>query len=545
MKSPFAGGGIAAAAAQAAASRHQKNSGGEAVDASGDAPKSPFAGGGIAAAAAQAARRNTLESGRIDVPSYNPAFEGGPEARRRFYVLRLGPKEPVDSALTSLVSGGTLTRLQEMALLRSLSLSNQAMSVGMAGWLEYGSSELLDRSVDRAFEVMQNLASLHAQQGRWTVTVDILRALVMKCEEHLPLYHPLTLVSMLDLAGSLTEISYHAKAKKISTRILQRLSVYLSEQEEHFFDARHACLRSPQEEPVVFQEHSAADFVIMISEFVKALTRLEKRDVLRLFKEDNGAIMLNHSIIADSLGVLANCTAMNERTDVELMAVHNSTAIWSLAYHHYRHAFEGWSRVGQCLDHPNVSAIVCGLARCLRETGERAKAIKILEAVVSARKARALKTGKTIGRHDGVSPPPDTTVTFLPPRNHGSSLPAGTLSSVDDEQINALCLWSLAIYRVEDNPTERERIHALNLLHLSAESLRRALKQEDLQDNTACLEMLRCVEAEARELFQPVKDADDEVEQKELLELLDSPVHNLTKRLELAARQVQGRFVSA
>jgi hypothetical protein len=133
-----------------------------------------------------------------------------------FSATRLGDNEPVDSVLTSSVNGQTLSRLQEMTLLRSLSLSNQAMSVGMAGWLEYGSSELLDRSIDRSFEVMENLACLHARQGRWMVAVDILRALVMKCEQHLPLYHPVTLVSMIDLAGALTEASQHEKAKRIS-----------------------------------------------------------------------------------------------------------------------------------------------------------------------------------------------------------------------------------------------------------------------------------------------------------------------------------------
>jgi hypothetical protein len=606
--SSFAGGGIAAAAVQAAALRSLTNSKTVAADAS-VAPKSPFAGGVIAAAAAQtaAARQQTLASVKDDVPAISLFAGGGiasaaaqaaavrnkrnkeaaaagatcarstgneerhakfsfaegdptsaaapipglisevaQETRQGLQSARLGEKETVDSALTSVVNGGTLTRLQEMALLRSLSLSNQAMSVGMAGWLEYGSSELLDRSVDRAFEVMQNLASLHAQHGRWTVTVDILRALVMKCEEHLPLYHPLTLVSMLDLVGALTELSEHVKAQKISMRIMQRLAVYLSEQEEYFFDARHAWLHSPKQERVIFQEHSGTDFVIMITEFVKALTKLETRDVLRLFRQDNGARMLNHSIIADSLGVLANCTALNETTGVEHTTLNKSSLMWSRACHHYRQAFEGWSKVGQRLHHPNISAIVCGLARCLRETGERTKAIKILEAVVTARKSESLKKAREVGG-SGLPYSPSDTVTFLPPKTHGSTVSMGTWSTIDDEQINALCLWSLAIYRVEENPTERERIYALNLLHLSAESLRRALKDKDLSDNAAPLEMLRCVEAEARELFQPVQDADYEIERKELLEsdLLHNPVQNLTKRLEMTARRLQGRFVSA
>ena len=571
-KSAFAGGGIAAAAAQAAAARQKKS-----VEASSDGedkPASPFAGGGIAAAAAnqksamssekdESVQDSAIAGGGIaaakksatgweDTGATSQISDSGTEVKGDSRLdcndARLGDNELVGSGLTSLVDSQTLTRLQEMTLLRSLSLSNQAMSVGMAGWLEYGSSDLLDRSVDRAFEVMENLASLHAQQGRWIVAVDILRALVMKCEQHLPLYHPLTLVSMLDLAGALAEVSEKEKAKKISALVLQRLALYLSEQEEHFLDARNDWLTSPKAERIAFQEHSAADFVIMLAEFVKALLKLEKRDVLRLLRKNNSAVMLNHSVIADSLGVLANCAALNERAGVELLAVHNSNLCWSLACQYYRRAFEGWSKVGQTLHHPNTSALACGLARCLRETGESKKAIRILETVVSARQKEATrKKGKKKLRvtANDVS----DLVRFLPPRTQKNALSSRAWSTIDDAQINALCLWSLAIYRVEENPDEPERIHALKLLHSSAEGLRNALKETDTTSSAACWEMLRCVEGEARELFQPLKAADadsagkgsedsDDDAQKNL-------VHNFKKRLERTARQIQGRFVSA
>jgi tetratricopeptide (TPR) repeat protein len=284
----------------------------------------------------------------------------------------------------------------------------------------------------------------------------------------------------------------------------------------------------------------------MISEFVKVLVKLEKRDVLQLLRQSNSAVMLNHSLMADSLSVLANCTALNESDGVELLDVYKSRFCWSLAYQHYRRAFEGWSKVGQRLHHPNISAIICSLARCLRETGERKKAIKILEAVVSAAKNEAMKNNKREGFQDTIHILSNT-VEFFPLKTKATRLSRLAWSNTYDEQINALCLWSLAVYRIEENPNERERIHALNLLHTSAECLHKALKYSDCKDRSACLEMLRCIEAEAQELFEPIKSANDEGDVNGLDEGFEhkDPVNNLKKRLETAARQIQGRFVSA
>jgi hypothetical protein len=444
-----------------------------------------------------------------------------------------------------------LSCLQEKSLLRSLSLSNQAMASGMAGWLEYGSSSVLDRSADHYFEITQNLASLHAQQDDWRTAMDVLRAMVIKCEHHLPLYHPLTLTSMLDLAGALIEVSEKEQARTIANRVLKRLSLFLSEQEENFLDARSAWANTPGGERVSFQEHDSSDFLTMIAEFAKHLLRLQGRDIFPFFHESNSALMLNHCMIADSLAVLANCIDFDEGEGVELLAGNNAGFFWSMACDHYRRALEGWSRAGQGLHQANISAVACSIARCLRETGNLRKAVKILTTVVSARNVEGSQVLNCSPLPNNAGREIVDSVSFLPPRGKITSFSAGSSSSSRNNQIQALCLWSLAVYQVEESPGERQRIHALNLLHSSADCLRLSSSTGSYTDDETkrlSLQMLKCIEDEARELFNPLAKVDDFNDLHGPKDHSDDDckgVGDLEKRLTEATSRFQGRSVPA
>ena len=89
-------------------------------------------------------------------------------------VYQLGRRDILRSSVNSNVVGRDLVRVSENSLLRGLIVSGQAVSIGMVGWLEYGSSSILDRSIYRSFEILQGLSTSHAKLGRWAVFVDIL-----------------------------------------------------------------------------------------------------------------------------------------------------------------------------------------------------------------------------------------------------------------------------------------------------------------------------------------------------------------------------------
>eukprot|EP00541_Cyclophora_tenuis_P011605 CAMPEP_0116542046 /NCGR_PEP_ID=MMETSP0397-20121206/806_1 /TAXON_ID=216820 /ORGANISM="Cyclophora tenuis, Strain ECT3854" /LENGTH=403 /DNA_ID=CAMNT_0004066027 /DNA_START=129 /DNA_END=1340 /DNA_ORIENTATION=- len=403
---------------------------------------------------------------------------------------------------------------------------------------------MVDRSVDRAFEVMENLACLHAEKGSWDVAVDVLRTLVMRCEQYLPIYHPMTLSALLDLSASLIESSREESARLVIARASKRLAFYLSEQEEHFLDAQTDWTESG--ERVSFQPHSASDFVSMLEEFTKALQRLMGRPFVRLLDANNSVLLLNHTILGDASAVLANCLGFVEQGQ------ERSSSYWCLSYQSYRRAFEGWASQGQSLGHPNISTVACGIARCLRERGEIGKAIKILTTVLSARKGGFRATTTTRKKVKTKTASPFPMVTYMPPNNRGrNALSSVAWTLADDHQVNALCLWSLAVYSVEMNPSERGRIRALSLLHDSADAIRKAIEEANRSSSQQAelKDMMVRVESEAKELFQPLQAAEDESVRQQTKALRGesdgNPMNDFRRRLEETARRIHGRFVSA
>jgi hypothetical protein len=221
-----------------------------------------------------------------------------------------------------------------------------------------------------------------------------------------------------------------------------------------------------------------------------------------------------------------------------------STSVWTCAMKHYRAAFEGWAKVGRSLSHPNTVSAACGLCRCLRELGKLEQAIQILSMVASATKSQPTKCG--LSQDLGNLP----SITFLPPSSRSSRTTLQARLSSGREQSSALCLWYLAAYSIEAHPNENGRIHALDLLHASSECLRRALKANtDGSYANTLLEMLHCVEDEARELFKPIKAANDENPHGMCNAIGiddDSRIFQIGKKVVDSARQVfRGHFVWA
>ena len=398
-----------------------------------------------------------------------------------------------------------LVDLSERALLRGLTIANQASSRGMIGWLEYGSSNFLHRTARRPLDILGRLAYHHAMRNDWQVAVDLMRTFVLRCEQHLPLYHPVTLSAMLDLASTCSSSSEHVLARHLLDQVSKRLAFYLNEQESAYFDHHESARSRGNGVDVAFQPLTGAEHVSMLRSFTTLLEELLDRDYAQLFGGENEILLVNHCLVGDSFSVLANCLQLSEtyreRKEVSSLCCDSKT-YWSTAFRHYRLSFEGWTRKGYDLSHPNVSGVACSMARCLRELGETEKASLILTSVVGAT-SRKDEIPIVVEAEDENENHSLQETIFLP-REASSAIRSRACA----QEATALRLWYMAAYAVESCPDERGRIRALSLLHASSETLQERLKEaESTSDKSTivrAIELLECVEDEARALFAPL-----------------------------------------
>lgn len=545
------GGGIAAAAAVAAAAKKRiatPSGSGLATAAAKKGQDTPAGLSVVAAAAATAASAMSVEtkvedSGKSNgAQNHNSAFEldilvavmeeaaseasANPRDLPSFYCLYLLAKrlEELSSTRTedagqsetlntqskekkAVFASGEMDTLSKRLLLRSLAISNQASSLGMVGWLEYGSSNPLERTLSLPFEVLQRLACSFAASNDWIRASDVLSSLLMRCEQHLPTYHPTTLSTMLDLAASVMMAYDYSLAKGLIQRVSYLLAVYLSEHEAMHFD-KFRSRASFERNGKKFHLDNGADALSMIKAFAATFHEELSRKFLSLIGPNHKITLLNHSLVADSFSVLANCLSAGE-AEKSLQKSSPSASghlyYWSLAYTHYQQALRGWVKVGT-LAHPNAASAAYSVARSLRELGRLDQALKILGALVSSLQQHCTSAED---EDDSLA-----TLTFLPPRSNYATRAESTfpLPACRKEQSLVLCLWMMAVLTVDQSPDERGRIRALSLLHSASDALRRVLGHPDHVYNDmdeltrrVCFELYECVEQEARDLFEPLQ----------------------------------------
>jgi hypothetical protein len=267
-------------------------------------------------------------------------------------------------------------------LLRDFTIANQAVSHGTStAQATFGTL-----NTARPLDVLGKLAYHHAMRKDWQASISVLRALVLQCEHHLPLYHPLTLSSLLDLEAALTKASVHTTARQVLEQATDRLAFYLAQQEGAYLEFRDE-LQSSSNQNVTFQELSGANFLSVLRAFTSLFDELIGLDFLQLFGSDNDITLINHCLLGDTLSVLANYlrlieTGMDARKDLSASLTCNTYL--SAGCQHCLLAFEGCTRRKCGLTHPNVTAIACTIARCLREVGNVDISIQILSSVVGA-----------------------------------------------------------------------------------------------------------------------------------------------------------------
>ena len=422
-----------------------------------------------------------------------------------------------------------LLSLAKQCLLRSLAISNQGSAVGMTGWLEYGAGNSFGRMTNTAFVALGDLAHIYAASGDWHGAMDVLRCQVSRCDQHLPIYHPTTLSSILDLAGAAGMAAQPMVERNLIREVSTRFSFYLAEQEERCLSY---ALRSDATKAVFVHEGDiGVGAASMLQGFVEAFQTHFSRAFIRLVGYDaegrpKHVLLVSHILSGDSLSVLANCFSSGE---VHACESGRSHVYWRAAYRHYEAAFKGFLLHKHKLSDDEVVSAACGMARYLRALNRGEKASQILSSVVAAlgREEAVVSSEPALERNYAQD---DVIVrtSFLPtirPTSTRLCLTQYNNQKENREQSMALCLWLMAILAVEDSPDERGRMRALSMLHAASEALqsivsysRDKTKPPTDQFNTAskikaltysqsCHALLLLIEEEAKELLTAVENA--------------------------------------
>jgi len=418
-----------------------------------------------------------------------------------------------ETAHKFLYSRDQIFRYATRCLLRCLTISYQTTSTGMTGWLEYGSYTNADRVLDRPFSILQNLACIYASSEKWQEAEDVLAATVLRCEQQLPLYHPLTLVSMLDLAGAATMNSQPEFASKLIVLVYRRFSFYLSEVEGMCFDQLEGVVTAARCGAATCRIDSAQDAFYKLQAFVTLLRYQSKRKMFAILGRWHEISLVFHSLVADATAVLANCTKAAESMDPGgLPEARQSAYFWRIAFAHYTIAFRGLSRTGRDQDIAFYTAAY-GLARCLREMGDGEKALGLLSSVVDeAKESPGSATADTQPQvkadvHAERPPVPLSSVVYLP-GNHGKQDEdsfAVAAPSTTREMSIGLCYWLMAVLAVDVNPSARGRSLAVRYLRESSGALQRSLRilpaGRARMTRIECVRLLRAVEAEGERIL--------------------------------------------
>ena len=341
------------------------------------------------------------------------------------------------SVKSSLFGSDKDMKLAEQIILQGISVVDCVSAGGTTTRVHNCLVDVGLRNSERALEMLASLAVFEGTHRDWGRASDTLQSAVLRCENSLPLYHPVTIASIIDLAAAHLNSGCEDLALSCITRANRRIGFYLREQEDAYLllQRESSVLSSPF---AFHRQHTngvGIAHLSMLKAYVATLLRMERRKMARLCGPKHPMSFLFHCYLGDALAVLANCIGLSKseslsstqiclccgnKEDAVSPNLTNSTSdIWELAGSHYRTALQGWIRSkGPFND--NISATACSLARCLRECGRRNEAIKVLALV--ARKAKQVSPQS--GRAKNESGP--------------------------------MCLWSMAVFSAEESTTEVE-----------------------------------------------------------------------------------------
>lgn len=426
------------------------------------------------------------------------------------------------SAHESLKSRDELIRFSRDCLLRCLTLIFQATSTGMTGWLEYGSSLRFGRIAERPFSLLQELVCNYAKLRMWDEAEDVLVAMQLRCEQHLPMYHPYTLVSMLDRAA-VTSIKGNTNfAKRLLSQVSHRAAFYLREMEDECLARLREQVSADQRANAVLRFDQGLPPASHVEGFVHVLQRQSSRKLLEFLGDEDEIKLIGDTILADSLALLANCVSATESlwsTSSISSYIGCSSRCWKLALSLYSRAFAGFSK-RPAWDDNMVNQSALGIARCLRELGDGQRALQVLASVVSDYETTN-DFGAMIDAPAGLEALVKSSLLIAEQEEEASKsyqmlslnflpLSFGTLAVSNYEGqcskriAYASCLWFMAILSVEINANEKGRSEALKLLRSSSSVLQYALSKtphSDFSTKAELIVFLRKIDNEARHII--------------------------------------------
>ena len=329
------------------------------------------------------------------------------------------------------------------ALSTCLEIINNSNAVGMVGWLGIGDTHHLDRCLELPFETMSSLAAFYCECNDLDSASKTLRSMILRCENYLPLYHPITIAALLDLSAVLLEKRQTDEFRRFSTRAKNRLYMYTDEQEEactnlHLMRKNGGDgAKDDLDDPTEYYKLCGLDHVAMFKTFCHIMEEQCSRKLLKVLKRNNPVIALYSCFVGDAYSSLASSlTVVASNTKNRNAAkVHQSESktAWTFAAKHYKKALVRWTKLNGTFD-PDTISTTCSFARALNKIHKTKDAIALLSSIGKKCMQKLHKT--------------DISSTDYP--NHRINL--------------AQCFWMLSSYTLQQRPTEHGRVLALGHL---------------------------------------------------------------------------------
>jgi hypothetical protein len=156
---------------------------------------------------------------------------------------------------------------------------------------------------------------------------------------------------------------------------------------------------------------------------------------------------------------------------VKLKYIDESESAWRMAGKNFKHALAGWARIKEP-NHPDIMSTGCSLARSLSELGRKREALRLLSSIVDSGK-KGLKLDEN--HHDenamttcGISPTPSSDM------HVGGDLPDQRRDTTNKIETLAVCIWSMAVYTIEERPNEDGRVRSMEHLKTGIDILKKA-----------------------------------------------------------------------
>jgi hypothetical protein len=167
----------------------------------------------------------------------------------------------------------------------------------------------------RAFVVLRHLAYDFGLHNQWGDAECVLLALVVRCEQYLPLYHPTTLTSLLDLAIAASMVEKTAFAERAVSRAAKRLSAYLSEMAHNYLCHVFMCMSLCKLGDTVFRSGPLSCFAILHTTLASTINGVTPSGSCKLLiVRCEQYLPLYHPTTLTSLLDLAIAASMVEKT---------------------------------------------------------------------------------------------------------------------------------------------------------------------------------------------------------------------------------------